>query len=230
MSFILENQSNMKNLTMIFLFLAGSLTGAAQVMFGVQGGFSFSNPKFQGVFEGTHTSIRTGPLAGIMAGLNLEGDNFSLMQELNYTGKGVRFSGTATQGGNSVPMTGRININYVELPASLLYYLPVDGGHIFVGGGPYLAMAINGTRTYVYGNSGLNQEEKQDIHFGTASTDMKKWDYGFHAMLGYKLGYGSYLRAYYAQGIPNLDHAPGNKYTSRSFGISFGYFFGSGQQ
>ena len=200
-----------------------------QVKIGVQGGFSLSKTEMNTNFSDLKLNYILGPLAGVMAGINLGESNFSLMQEINYVFKGAKISGTDNSQAIAVPVNGKHTTRYIEFPLNILYYLNAGNGHFFIGGGPYAAMGIGGKNKLTYQLETAPEVEDVSVEFGTGTNQIKSFDYGVQGQVGYKLGYGSYLRAFYSYGLANLSNIEGNTYSNRYFGLSFGYFFGSGK-
>jgi hypothetical protein len=216
--------------TLVLLALAGlPFLAKSQVKFGVQGGFTYSRADMQYSKLDLDLSYKLGPMAGAMIGINLGESNFSLMQEFNYVFKGAKISGTDNTTGTPISISGKHTTQYLELPLNILYYLDAGNGHFFFGGGPYAAMGLNGKNSITYEVNNTPEVEDTDVVFGKGPDQFKKWDFGFQALIGYKLGYGSYLKAYYSHGLSNLANITDISYSNRYFGLSFGYFFGSGK-
>lgn len=214
---------------LLLLIILLPLCAISQVKIGVQGGFSLSKTEMNTNFSDLKLNYLLGPMAGIMLGMNLGESNFSLMQEINYVFKGAKINGTDNSQGIAVPVNGRHTTRYIEFPLNLLYYLNAGNGHFFIGGGPYAAMGIGGKNKLTYQLETAPEVEDVTVEFGTENNQIKGFDYGVQGQVGYKLGYGSYLRAFYSYGLANLSNIEGNNYSNRYFGLSFGYFFGSGK-
>ena len=217
-----------KNLLLLALALF-SYAAQSQVRIGVQGGFTFSRARMDSYFSDLRQDYLLGASAGLMAGLNLGESNFSLMQEINYVFKGAFISGMDNSSGTPVPVEGRHGTRYLELPINILYYLDAGNGHFFFGAGPYAAMGLSGKNRFTYEMSSAPEVENSTVEFGPEPGMLKKWDFGVQGLIGYKLGYGSYVKAYYSHGLSNLSNLEGFNYANRYFGLSFGYFFGSGK-
>lgn len=201
----------------------------SQVKFGVQGGFALSKTDMNNLLNDVKIDYKLGPLAGVMVGMNLGESNFSIMQEMNYVFKGAKISGTDNSQGTPVQVNGSHTTRYIEFPLNILYYLPTGNGHFFFGGGPYAAMGVGGKNKLTYQITPAPEVEDISIEFGSGTDQLKKFDYGVHGLIGYKLGYGSYLKAFYSHGLANLSNIESLEYANRYFGLSFGYFFGSGR-
>jgi hypothetical protein len=205
------------------------LFSLAQFKFGVQGGFALAKTQTNSSIKFTTQDYRLGPIIGVMAGINLGDSHLSIMQEANYVAKGVRFIGTDQSSSIPTSVKGTHSTHWVELPLNLLYYLPVGNGHFFFGGGPYAGFGLKAKYKITYQVDPSPEVEETIIKFGSDVNDIKRFDYGVHGLIGYKLGYGSYLKAFYSHGLADLSNLPGVKYSNKYFGLSFGYFFNSGR-
>jgi hypothetical protein len=201
----------------------------SQVKIGVQGGFILSKTEISNGMADLKAAYKLGPMVGLMAGLNLGSSDFSLMQEFNYVFKGAKLSGTDNSLGSPVAVNGSQTTRYAEFPFNVLYYIQAGNGHFFIGGGPYGAIGLNGNNKITYELSPSPEVEEVDVEFGNEPSQIKRFDYGLQGLLGYKLGYGSYLKAYYSHGLAELSNIEGYHYANRYFGLSFGYFFGTGK-
>lgn len=216
--------------TIAILAIAGlPLLASAQVKFGVQGGFTLSRPEMSYTDLDLKITHKLGPMFGAMVGVNLGESDFSLLQEFNYVHKGAKIEGTDWSTGSPIGISGKQTTRYIEMPLNILYYFRVGNGHFFLGGGPYAAVGLNGQNSITYQMANAPEVEEQDITFGKGPDEFKKWDFGAQALIGYKLGYGSYVKAYYSHGLSNLGNISDVNYHNRYFGLSFGYFFGSGR-
>jgi hypothetical protein len=218
------NPFNVKKLILSTLAICLILSASAQFKIGVQGGLNISKMQnsLQQMISRTD-NIRLGPNLGIMVGMDLGESKLSILQEFSYSTKGLLYNGLS-QAAESVE--GNIYINYLEMPLNLLYYSGIGRGHFFFGGGPYVALGLNGQTKVVYNSK---EVETTEIIFGSEPGTVKKTDFGAQGVLGYKLGYGSYIKLFYSHGLSNLSNTPGESIHNRNVGVCFGYFFGSGR-
>jgi hypothetical protein len=220
----------MKKQCYLLLLMAMPFFAQSQVRIGVQGGFTFARTEMAGyAFQDLQASYKLGPMAGVMVGLNLGESNFSLMQEFNFVIKGANIHATDLSANSPVTVTGKHTTQYLEMPLNLLYYLNAGNGHFFFGAGPYTAMGIGGSNKYRYDLEGAAEAEDSDVNFGKDMDELRKWDFGLQGLIGYKLGYGSYVKAFYTHGLTDISNSGAFTYHNRYFGLSFGYFFGSGK-
>jgi hypothetical protein len=220
----------MKKLIYLIIISLLPIFASSQVKFGLQGGITLSRTEMTNDFSSLKLGYKPGPLFGAMVGINLGESSFSVMQELNYVSKGAQVSGTDLYGGNTVTVEGTQTTNYIELPLNILYYVPLGAGHVFIGTGPYGAVGLKGKNKLTYHLYRITEVEETNIAFGSQTEQLKPLDYGIHGLIGYKLRYGSYLKAYYSHGLSDLSNNSAYTYKNRYFGVSFGYFFGSGRK
>lgn len=130
--------------------------------------------------------------------------------------------------------TRNYSITYIQVPVYALYKTgkEYDDPHFFIGAGPYFAAAIGGRFQQDYTNT-LNGNERtvrkdDGIAVGNEKKDqIRPFDLGVQATLGYELPVGLYLRAFYGVGL--LNTAPGggsnNNFRSYGGGVTVGFFF-----
>jgi hypothetical protein len=215
-----------KKLYLFFICLSLIISAKSQFKFGVQGGLNASKMQATMKMISRTDNVRLGPVAGIMLGADLGDSKFSLLQEFSYITKGLLYNGLQDQYGTAVTIDGNTYINYLEMPLNLLYYSGLGKGHFFFGGGPYVAIGLNGMNKEIYSEKEVAETE---LVFGNDSGMVKKTDLGFQGLIGYKLGYGSYIKIFYSQGLSNLSNVAQENIKNRNLGICFGYFFGSGR-
>lgn len=209
------------------LCLCLCFTAKAQFKFGLQGGMNISKMQYTMPMISRTDNFRPGPNVGVMLGFDLGESAFSLLQEFNYSTKGFLYSGLQEQYQVPTAVDGNVFINYIEMPLNLLYYSGLGKGHFFFGGGPYAAVGLSGKSKVIFSEK---EVEELDIVFGSEPGEVKKTDFGVQGLIGYKLGYGSSIKIFYSHGLANLSNVPSETISNRSFGVSFGYFFGSGRK
>lgn len=123
------------------------------------------------------------------------------------------------------PLIGGVKVNihvaYLNMPLDLVYHTNLLSKRFFVGAGPYMAYAFNGTYT--------SQGANTDMQFGNnyASGDnLKNLDFGANFMAGILLDRNFILGATFNLGLSNIAPAgaPSDIHT-RSIGLSIGYVF-----
>jgi hypothetical protein len=219
----------MKKLLILHTFFLLFYSAHSQFKVGVHGGLVISKAAVKNASTQIVSDYKFGPMAGLVFGLELGESQFSILSELNFFSKGLRFVGSQEFMGQQFATKGKSYIYYLEVPLQLLYYTDLGDGHIFFGAGPYGASAIQGLTKTTFTINGESAVEDKKTEFGSGFEQVKRFDYGVNGLIGYKLGYGSYLKVYYSHGLANLSNAEGTEYYNRCAGITFGYFFGSGR-
>lgn len=127
----------------------------------------------------------------------------------------------AMNGGN-IAGEGTWDINTIEVPVNLTYKFNLSHANFFfIGAGPYVGYNLSGTGT------------GRDLGIGTdpSNDDIRAWDWGVGANLGFELNSGLFFRARYQQGFYNMQ--PGGQFAainSASYGVQIGYFFGRNER
>lgn len=148
---------------------------------------------------------------------------FYFQPGLLFTTKGAK----NTEGDEDVT----INLNYLELPLSLVYKGALGNGKIYLGLGPYLAYGIGGKMKV-----GDNEE---DITFKNKVTEddgpgnyFKALDFGGNIFVGYELEQGLFLQLNTQLGMTDLMpeyEGEGDlgemKMKNTGFGLSVGFRF-----
>lgn len=197
-------------------------TGFGQISFAPEVGMNMSSFTVKSsVLGSTITSssdFQPGVRAGIVMDVSL-GDAFAVQPALYYN---------LTRSKNEITVLGLTSkttttIHGLQLPVYFMYKSSdVGPGRIFAGIGPVLSL-------YLAGNSKTG-DVSEDIKFGNdpKEDDMKSFDLGGSANVGYEFSSGLFLRAYYNLGFANLAPGGDDDYSvkSNSFGISVGYFLG----
>lgn len=185
---------------------------------------------------------------GLRLGLNLDigiNTNFSIQ-----TGAFVHLnSGTESYHeknyflGSGLPTSDkdsrRYHINYLRIPVYALYKTgkEFDDPHFFIGAGPYVSAVIGGRFEQEYTNT-LNGEpltKRYDyaLRVGNEEKDnVKRFDFGVQATIGYEMPFGLYFRGHYGIGLLNVYPGSLNRshFRNHGGGISVGYFFDLSQR
>ncbi len=218
----------MRAIVTLLIALSG-LSTAAQVSVALQGGAIFSKPKAT-LNEQTSgmdflADSRTGYSAGMMADIPFGEGGLRLMPELNYVSKGLKGKNVFSVQQTQIGIDLKSAIGYVELPVNLAYSIPLGDHYLVFGAGPYAAIGLHGkTKAQVTVNNNV-QEEEEDITFGSAQDQLKRFDYGANAMVGFIMNNGLMLKANYSLGLSELSNDPASPYKNRYLGVSLAYFF-----
>ncbi|WP_118976876.1 porin family protein [Taibaiella koreensis] len=236
-----------KIVLLIFLTLL-STTTFAQIKFGPEAGYYMGMQSRKKIITASekvteNSKPAPGASAGVVADLQLmknmylQGGVFYLFENIKYADH-VDFT---RFGLGSPSQTAYYRIHNFRVPVYLVYKSGFEGtGRFIAGAGPYVSYLFSGSwkadiPVVTYGTdpqkvSGYDYLHKsKDLQFGTDKTDdLKSWDYGAAAFLGYEANVGLYFKANFSYGLGNL--SPLNTDVSRvrswGMGISIGYLFG----
>lgn len=203
-------------------FMLTGITSFGQISFAPEVGMNMSSftTKISGAGATltNSTTYQPGVRAGIVMNISL-GSTFAVQPALYYnlarTKDEVGFLGFSTE--------TKTSIHGLQLPVYFMYkFHDIGPGRIFAGIGPVFSL-------YLAGNTKAGSVS-EDIKFGDdpKEDDMKSFDLGGSANVGYEFSSGLFLRAYYNFGFANLAPGGDKDYSerSRSLGISVGYFLG----
>lgn len=184
-------------------------------------------------------SSRTGYHVGLVFDCRLI-RNLYLQPGLYFTTRGAKLDETGTENGYKYSLTEKINMNYLQIPISVSYRLPVGKiVKIDINVGPYFAAGLGGRikdeGTISYNGERASESVSYDV-FGKWSEEEPRGDFKrFDA--GLRFGAGVHIRKVsigliYDLGLANLlytgeEHIwdKGTKYRNGSFQVSLGYNF-----
>ena len=232
-----------KGFLLIGFGICSYFTASAQwITGGPELGVNFSNLKTRVNGVNGNSESRVGLKFGGVLDIAIE-DNFSIQPGLFYSVKGAKQDYiVSTQNESGVITTHEIKndyrINYLEIPINFQYKFGAHrSGQFFIGGGPYLAIALGGKVTndditIVDRPNGVStvtdRSTEYNLRIGNnANTDdVKKGDMGINLNLGYQFAGGLFLRGNLGLGLMNI--MPGgdedNYMRNNSFAVSIGYF------
>lgn len=188
------------SLSAAFLLVAGA---QAQTSWGAKAGLNF--PKLRasgdGVTEstGATTNFHVTGYASVPATAN-----FAIQPGLSLQGKGGKEGDVKT------------NLMYLELPVNAVYYIPTGyTGSVFIGAGPYAGLGLSGKIK----GGGISE----DINFGSADDELKRFDWGFNFLAGYKLSNGLLVNAGYGLGLGKLNNIGSGNLKNGVFSVGVGF-------
>jgi len=113
----------------------------------------------------------------------------------------------------------KITLNYLQVPAYLLYYYQLpSAGNIFGGLGPYFAYGIGGKTKSNY-NGHISETKSFD-----KTTGFKPFDVGLGIKAGYKITSSFSFSLAYDYGLANIDRNPaGEKAKNRELSLNISY-------
>lgn len=218
--------------TFLIIILLAALTPAfaQSVKLGISAGVNES----KATVGETQSSINW--LGGLNAGVfaEVEFGNLSLRPGVFFSQKGYKSTTVLivnTPGGapGSFNASGRIRLNYLEIPVNVLYNISISPGKIFLGGGPYYGYALSGhskgSTVADYGNGPTYNNTEYDVEFGKDGS-FKRSDFGLNAIAGIKLKNNLLFSVNYGFGLTNLIQSdPNEKVKNRVAALSVGYEF-----
>ena len=196
--------------------------------FGVRAGVNFQN--FNGK-DSDGDKLENNMIVGFHAGVNVElpvAPDFVLQPGLIFSVKGTE---------SDVDLgTGKVKVNYIELPVNFIFKPVLGNGRLLLGLGPYIAYAIGGTVSL----SGSGIDIEQDIKFENDLSEsqliddefyLRPFDAGANLLAGYEFGFGISVQLNAQLGLlkvnPGYDGNSDDKASVKNtgFGISAGYRF-----
>lgn len=215
----------------------------AQIKVGPEAGVNFGLQRSVIKMNSETSGNRSSTLkAGAMAGINVDIKvlkNCYVQTGLFYTYDNVKFKDqvdlTNYNLGN-VKKELHKDIHYLRVPLYLMYKSGFEGsGRFLAGVGPYVAYAFianqststpfvntkDTTITYIKSNNQLQLGNK-------ATDDLRNWDYGLNACIGYESNVGMYFRGYFNWGLQNLLPlgTSDNKLQNWGMGFTIGFNIG----
>jgi hypothetical protein len=223
-------------LTLSFLLLLTCFKLSAQteaIQFGIRAGLSSTSlSRKPGTDIQVHDADKSGAgyFAGAFASFNI--DRFSLQPAIIFNSLSSKTTEEVLSGDIVYNMYGKWRLYYIQVPVNLIYNIPVQGGHLYVGAGPYIGTALLGKFTPASGNESPGQSSPVDFSFKARFGDdnrnnFKSFDYGGNAVAGFEFDNGLMINAVYNLGLANIqsDNYLYNSTKIRSLSIAFGYKF-----
>lgn len=202
----------------------------------------------QSIKAGSSTENRNSTLkVGTIVGLNLDISVLSrcyIQTGLFYVYNNIKFKNEVdfTPFGLGNPKQ-EINddIHTFRVPLYIMYKSGFDGfGRFIAGIGPYVGYTFIANRdistpTLVYNSNGeavsfYNDKSNYELELGNdpLKDEMRKWDYGVNACIGFESNVGMFFRGYFNYGLQNL--TPGgsadNKLKNWGTGVTVGFNIG----
>ena len=188
--------------------IRNSLMAPHGIQFGGEAGLTWVAPSI----SGGKTQSMPGFTLGAFADIPFN-KHFSFRPKVQYT-----YGSYRSDAGGQVMNN---HVAYLKAPLDLVYHSNWFHKRVFVGGGPYVAQALNGTYTF----KGINT----DMRFGNnaaAGDDLRGTDFGVHLTGGLLMDRNFVLGAQIDLGLHNM--APEGSLTTlhnRSVGVSVMYVF-----
>lgn len=204
-------------MTLLLVSLLAS-PGFSGIKFGVKGGFSLANLAFDPEPTDNPLENKTGAVGGFSMNLRLS-RVFSLQPEILYVQKGTKITITEGEG----EMTGKLNVDYLEIPLLLNISFAKEGSSFVpsVFAGPYVGLNTRAKIKSSYGGESYSEDFKDSV---------KDTDFGlaFGVGLGMKVGSGKIvLDVRYDLGLTNVADGmdEGGSVKNRAWLFMLGYCF-----
>lgn len=215
-------------LSLIIIFFVSPAI-AQNVNFGLKAGITSSIL----VESYNGTTSTTGGINNVDIGAyaDIKYGNFTLQPGLAYFLKGGGGGSSYTYSSSSGTATfydQLIKLYYIELPVNAIYNIPIKAGKFFVGGGPYVAIAVAGKSEIVSSTTAAGSSSSSattDISFGSGTNHIRRGDYGMNVLGGFRFNNGLDLGLVYGFGLQNLSNQSNFSVKNASGSITVGYFF-----
>lgn len=189
---------------------------------------------------------------GIKAGVNLPSYNYGSSDDLSDTKSAVNFHitgyldanvnqffaiqpGISLQGKGAKLSEAKIgnttydisqNTMWLEVPVNFVAKVPVGGGGLFFGAGPYAGFGLSAKNKLnkQNGDGDFSTTTLNDLKFGKDET-LKSFDYGLNVLAGFKLGGGLLINANYGLGLADIAGSKNLNSTvkNRVFSVGIGF-------
>ncbi len=201
---------------------------SSNISFGLKGGLNLSNYDYSVESKSVETkasavksfnfsgyvNVPVSPFLSIQSGVTVQGKGSKVQAKQSKPSLSGDIAGNNKFPGEVVIDT-KVKVyptfedNYisVEIPLNLVANLKMGRGHFFVGGGPYIAYHLTGTRAETIEGSAASKEinTKNDLKFGRKKGDnLQPMDYGINALAGYQLSSGVTFGFGYGLGLADL--------------------------
>jgi hypothetical protein len=238
----------MKRIYIPLALLLLSSTTFAQIKFAPEFGANVAMQTTRFASDTLLSTTQTSkPAPGLTIGLNLD---IKILRNLYInTGAAYFFNNVKYQNnldfsskGLDVLQSERYDrVHYVRAPLYIMYKSGFEGmGRFTAGAGVYAAYAIGGNRVQTIPSAVYNADKQNyyaiykhsnsEMSFGNdPKTDqMRRWDYGLNACIGYESNVGLYFRGWGNYGLVNLDPNQSDNLRVRNWGlgISIGFLIG----
>ncbi|MDD3742624.1 MAG: outer membrane beta-barrel protein [Lentimicrobiaceae bacterium] len=134
-------KNHLKVMSVVLMSFFGLLASvnAQELSFGIRAGFDMQNINGK---DNEGDNLENKLLPGFNAGINVEipvAPDFVLQPGLLFTTKGAK---VAEINAYKVEGSANLHLSYIELPINFIYKPLLGSGHLLLGFGPYLAMAL----------------------------------------------------------------------------------------
>ena len=197
----------MKKLTLIALLITSTTMVFAQApKFGFKAGLNLNNVSSNDEELNEELGGRTSIHLGVITDFTIS-KSLSFQPQLLFSGRGAKES----HGDHS----DVYDFNSLEIPLNFTYRKNAAKG-VFLGVGPSLGYNLSGK---VKGD-----HDSEDIEFGSAEGEIKRFDLGLNAILGYQFSNKYFVSTNYSSGLSNWSNNSNATWRNNILGISVGFF------
>jgi len=209
-------RKNLVATAIILLFV--NIVSAQNIRLGFTGGLTYSNMLEKVGGENSHGKFKIGGTYGALVDAPMQ-KNGSFQIGVSFTQKGSK---NETGSGSDLE---KINtrLNYIEIPANVVFKFGKSNGKFLIGAGAAVALGVSGNSTLESGGT----EVDKDINYGNKNDDdFKTVDFGANFLTGYEFNSGFFIALNYTHGINSLfvSGPDADKLLNQYFGLRIGYF------
>jgi hypothetical protein len=171
--------------------------------------------------EGIDFGFKAGFQVGVLLDYAIT-PSLSIIPELNYSQKGVKLSFTEIIG----KVDWNVTLNYLTLPVNVAYKFDLSMNQkLIVFAGPYLGYGLSTSNKIKVGGIEVNADEFGDtFKFGSNDDELKPFDYGLNAGVGYQ--YSSiFFKLQYNVGLANMIREDNESLKNSNLAVTVGYLF-----
>lgn len=197
----------MKKLTIIALLVTSSIMVFAQApKFGFKAGVNLNNVSTNDHDLKHELAGRTSIHLGVITDFKMS-KSLSFQPQLLFSGRGAK---VAHDDHSDV-----YAFNSLEIPLNFTYRKNAAKG-VFLGVGPSLGYNLSGKVK--------EDHDSEDIEFGSAEGEIKRFDLGLNAILGYQFSNKYFVSTNYSSGLSNWSNNSNATWRNNILGISVGFF------
>jgi hypothetical protein len=179
------------------LFAFGQNYDDTKITFGLAGGSNFSTFSIKAPNQLYVEPNLAYPFSiGFNADITFN-DYFSIRPSIFYQGKGS----TVNEQTTIYNVADIYKLHYLEIPVDFIGHIPLndEGTNIFLGGGPFISLGLNGTREKTINDV----TTKEKLTFGR-NGDFKSIDLGLTTVLGFQTASGTAVSINIDFGFSNI--------------------------
>ncbi len=197
----------MKKLVFVALLtVTASIVRAQAPKFGFKTGLNLNHVTTNDEELAHDLAGRTSMHFGLVADFELS-KTWSFQPQVLFSGRGAKLA----HGDHSDVFA----FNSLELPLNFVYKKDAAKG-FFLGMGPSFGYNLNGKIK--------EDHESEDIEFGSEEGQIKRFDVGLNALVGYQFSNRFFVSSNYSLGLSNWNNTSTSTWRNNILGVSIGYF------